>query len=127
VPFAVVFVVMCGLSLYQSRWMRRAETPPVDPAARLEEPSLTTRRSLVGLIPAFAAIAVGTIVGPGLGVILGAVVAAVGLVDLRNRAWAQGREREVGGDLLRELGRSPFSPGRRPLYTRPRNASTLAT
>ena len=127
VPFAVVFVVMCGLSLYQSRWLRDAPTPPVDPGARVEEPSDTTRRSLVAILPAIIAVAVCTIIAPGLGVIVGGVVAAVGLIDLRNRAWVQDREREAGADFLRELGRSPFTTGRRRLYTRPRKASTLRT
>ena len=36
-------------------------------------------------------------------------------------------ERETGLALYRELGPSPFSSGRRPLYTRPRNDITLAT
>ena len=52
--------------------------------------------------------------------IVGGIVAAVGLVDLRNRAWAQDREEQAGAELLRALGRSPFTAGRRPLYTRPR-------
>ncbi len=127
VPFAVVFVVMCGLSIFQSRWLREAPTPPVDPAARVEEPSDTTRRSLVHVLPAVLAVVVCTIISPGLGVIVGGVVAAVGLIDLRNRVWAQEREREADAQLMRELGRSPFATGRRPLYTRPRKASTLRT
>ena len=127
VPFAVVFLVMCGLSVYQSRWLRQAPAPPVDPAARLEEPSDTTRRSIVGILPAIVAVSVCTIIAPALGVIVAGVVAAVGVIDLRNRAWAQDREREEGSELLRELGRSPFATGKRPLYTRPRKASTLRT
>ena len=79
------------------------------------------------MLPAILAVAVCTAIAPGLGVIVGGVVAAVGLIDLRNRAWAQSREREDGTELLRELGRSPFATGRRPLYTRPRKASTLRT
>jgi hypothetical protein len=127
VPFAVVFLVVAGLSVFQSRWMRDAPTPPADPAATVEEPSDTTRRSLIGILPAILAVAVCSIVAPGLGVIVGGVVAAVGLIDLRNRAWAQAREREEGAELVRELGRSPFASGRRPLYTLPRKASTLRT
>jgi hypothetical protein len=107
--------------------MREAPAPPVDPAATLEEPSHTTRRSVIGMVPAIAAVAVCSVIAPGLGVVVGGVVAAVGLVDLRNRAWAQRREREEGAELVRELGRSPFATGRRPLYTRPRKASTLRT
>jgi hypothetical protein len=127
VPFAVVFAVMCGLSLHLTRWLRRPDVPPANPAARLEEPTDTTRRSLVATVPAFLAVAVCTIVAPGVGVIVGGVVAAIGLIDLRNRAWAQERERETGADLVRALGRSPFATGRRPVYTRPRKASTLRT
>jgi hypothetical protein len=59
--------------------------------------------------------------------VLGGVVAAVGAVDLANRSWVQGQERRTGLAIYRELGRSPFSSGRRPLYTRPRNDITLAT
>jgi len=127
VPFVVTFVALGGLSIYQSRWLRSAPTPPADPAARVEEPSLTTRRSLIGLIPAVIAVAVATLVGPGLGVVLGGVVAGVGAIDLRNRAWVRERESAIGGELYRELGGSPFSSGKRPLYTLPRNDSTLAT
>jgi hypothetical protein len=127
VPFAVVFLVMCGLSLHMTRWMRQGDAPPADPAARLEEPSDTTRRSIVAIVPAIVAVAVCTIIAAGVGVIVGGVVAAVGLIDLRNRAWAQGRERETGAELVRALGRSPFATGRRPVYTRPRKASTLRT
>ncbi len=127
VPFAVVFVLMCGLSIYQSRWLRQAPTPPVNPDARVEEPSGTWRRSIVHILPVIALVAVCTFVSPAVGVIVGGVVAAVGLIDLRNRAWAQEREREAGAELMRELGRSPFTSGRRPLYTLPRKASTLRT
>ena len=127
VPFAIVFLVMCALSVYQSRWLRQAPAPPLDPAARLEEPSDTTRRSIIGILPAIVAVSVCTIIAPALGVIVAGVVAAVGLIDLRNRAWAQDREREEGSELLRALGRSPFATGKRPLYTRPRKASTLRT
>ena len=127
VPFAVVFALVVGLSLYQSRWMRRSEAPPAGPAARLEDPSGTLRRSLVAITPVVVAVAVCTLIAPGVGVVVGAVVAAVGLVDLRNRAWAQERERALGAELLRELGGSPFATGRRALYTRPRSESTLLT
>jgi len=127
VPFVVTFVALGGLSIYQSRWLKAAATPPADPEARVEEPSLTTRRSLIGLLPAIIAIAVATLVGPGLGVVLGGVVAGVGVIDLRNRAWVREREGQLRGELYRELGGSPFSSGKRPLYTLPRIDSTLAT
>jgi hypothetical protein len=127
VPFAVVLLLVCGLSHYATRWMRRDDLPPVEPAATVEQPSDTTRRSLIGMAPAILAVLICTLIAPGLAVILGGVVAGVGLIDLRNRAWAQAREREDGVELLRQLGRSPFAAGRRPVYTRPRNARTLRT
>ena len=127
VPFVVTFAALSGLSLYQSRWLKGADAPPADPRARVEEPALTTRRSLVGLIPAVIAVAAATLIGPGLGVVLGGVVAGVGVIDLRNRAWVRTRESQLRGELYRELGGSPFSSGKRPLYTLPRNDSTLAT
>ena len=127
VPFAVVFLAIAGLSIYQTRWMRDAPTPEVDPAARIEESSDTARRSLVHLLPALVAVVACMLIAPAVAVIVGGVVAAVGLIDLRNRAWAQEREREDGAEIMRALGRSPFTSGRRPLYTRPRKASTLRT
>ncbi len=126
-PYRARLAVVCGLSLHQSRWLRQAPTPRIDPGTRVEGPSDTARRSLIHVLPAIAAVAVCTMVSPGVGVIVGGVVAAVGLIDLRNRSWAQEREREGGSEILRELGRSPFAAGRRPLYTRPRKASTLRT
>lgn len=126
VPFVVVVAVVGGLSLYSTRWMRDAPRPPAAPRARVETPADTLRRSLVGLALALVAVGLVGAAGPALAAVLGGVVAAVGGVDLLNRRWVDARERETGEEIYRELGRSPFSPGRRPLYTRPRNESTLA-
>jgi hypothetical protein len=127
VPFVVSFLVLGGVSLATSRWMRSAELDDADAATRVETAGLTVRRTVVTLALSAAAIAVAAIIGPGLAAVLGGVVAAVGAVDLANRSWVQGQERRTGLAIYRELGRSPFSSGRRPLYTRPRNDITLAT
>ena len=127
VPFAVAFAVVGGLSLYGSRWMRTAPAPEADPQIAVEAPAITIRRSLVGLAVALLAVTVASIVGPGLSVVLGGVVAAAGAVDIRNYTWARAREATLGASLFREIGRSPFASGRRPLYTRPTSESTLAT
>lgn len=119
VPFVVVLVVVGALSHRNTAWMRRAEPAAADPRARVEERSLTLRRSLVGCLLAVIAVIVAVTVGPQLGGVLGGVVAAVGAVDLRNYLWVAGRERSTGRAIFRELGGSPFAAGRRPLYTLP--------
>jgi hypothetical protein len=127
VPFAVAFLVLGAVSLATSRWLRDARPGDADPQTRVETTALTVRRTAVTLALAAAAVAVAAVIGAGLAAVLGGVVAGVGAVDLANRAWVRGEERRTGLAIYRELGRSPFSSGRRPLYTRPRNDITLAT
>ena len=62
---------------------------------------------------------VAAALGPGLAVVMGGVVAAVGAVDIRNFRWVRDRERAEGEAIFRERGASPFAGGKRPLYTRP--------
>jgi Na+/H+ antiporter NhaD/arsenite permease-like protein len=119
VPFVVVLVVVGALSHHNTGWMRRAQPAPADPRARVEERSLTLRRSLVGCLLAVVAVVIAVTVGPQFGGVLGGVVAGVGAVDLRNYLWVTGRERSTGHAIFRELGPSPFAGGRRPLYTLP--------
>lgn len=127
VPFAVAALALAGVSVMTTRWLRDAEPGDADPAARVEEARLTVRRTGVTLaLAALAVIAAAAIAG-ALAAVLGGVVAGVGAVDLVNRAWVRRRERDTGREIYRELGPSPFSSGRRPLYTRPRNDMTLAT
>lgn len=127
VPFVVVFTLLAGLSVYNTRWLRDdAAVAAAAPGARVESTSDTLRRCLVGLVLALLAVALVGAAGPGLAAVLGGVVAAVGAVDLLNDRWVRAREASTGEEIYRELGRSPFAPGRRPLYTRPRNESTLA-
>lgn len=125
VPYVVVLAAVGGLSVYNTRWMRDADPGGADPSARIESPTDTLRRSVVGLALALVAVGLVGAAGAGLAAVLGGVVSAVGAVDLLNRRWVDRREQATGEHLYRELGRSPFSPGRRPLYTLPRNASTL--
>lgn len=127
VPFAVAFVALAGVSGLTSRWLRRAEPSEADPGARIETTALTVRRTGVTLALGALAVAIAALLSGGLAAVLGGVVAGVGAVDLVNRAWVRSRERSSGVAIYRELGPSPFSSGRRPLYTRPRNDITLAT
>jgi hypothetical protein len=127
VPFVVAFLVLGGVSLLTTRWLRDAEPGGADPGVRVETAGLTVRRTGVTLALAAAAVALLTLVSGGLGAVLGGVVAGIGAVDLANRAWVRRRERATGLAIYRELGASPFSGGRRPLYTRPRKDITLAT
>jgi hypothetical protein len=127
VPFVVVVALIGGLSLFSTRWIRAGdELPEADADARIESGSDTLRRSGVSLLLALVAVGLVGAAGAGLAAVLGGVVAAVGAVDLINHRWVQRREEDTGVAIYRELGRSPFSAGRRPLYTRPLNESTLA-
>lgn len=127
VPFLVAFVAVGAFSLYASRWLRTADTPPAPDGAEVEERSVTMRRSIIKLSVALVIVAVAVAVGPGLGVVLGGLVCAVGAVDVRDYLWVRGREQTLGREIHRELGRFPLAGGARPLYTRPMNESTLAT
>jgi hypothetical protein len=127
VPFAVAFAVVAAVSGYASRWLRDAEPAGAAAGTRVETTALTVRRSLVGLVVALLAVGVAAVIGGGLAAVLGGVVAAVGAVDLANMRWVRRREAETGALIFRELGSSPFSGGRRPLYTRPTKDITLAT
>jgi hypothetical protein len=127
VPFAVVMLLIGGLSWWSTRWMRDGRPVPAkDPAARIEGPRDTLRRCLVGLVLAVVAVGLVGAAGAGLAAVLGGVVAAVGAVDLINHRHVRAREEATGEAIYRELGSSPFAAGRRPLYTLPLNESTLA-
>ena len=64
-------------------------------------------------------VAFGIVFTGALAAVLGGVVAAVGAVDLLNLRRVRARERAQGRAIYRELGSSPFSSGRRPLFSRP--------
>jgi hypothetical protein len=118
-PFVVAFVAVGAFSHYNARWLRTAPTPAAAPGVRVEERNLTLRRTLISLILPVVAIGVMSVLSIALAVVLGGIVAGVGAVDLRNFVWVRDRERERNVEIYRELGRSPFSGGKRPLYTRP--------
>jgi hypothetical protein len=127
VPWIVATLALAGMSVLTTRWLRAAEPGDASAAASVETTALTVRRTSVSLALGAAAVVVAAVLGGALAAVFGGVVAGVGAVDLVNRAWVMRRERETGLALYRELGPSPFSSGRRPLYTRPRNDITLAT
>ena len=119
VPFAVAFVAVGAFSLRNSRWLRAAPRPAAVNGVRIEERSHTARRVLVSLVLPLIAVGVAASLGPGLAVVMGAIVAGVGAVDIRNFLWVRELERSEGDEIFRELGSSPFAGGKRPLYTRP--------
>jgi len=126
VPFTLCLVLIGGLSFVSTRWMRSDEDLPPAGGVRVEDSAGTMRRCVVGLVLALAAVGLVGAAGAGLAAVLGGVVAAVGAVDLVNHQKVRLREEATDAAIYRELGGSPFSAGRRPLYTRPLNESTLA-
>ena len=61
-----------------------------------------------------------------LGAVIGGAFAGIGAVDLATQRWAAAT-RAAGTIVYRELGASPFSGGRRRIYTRPTADITDAT
>ncbi|MGD9694526.1 MAG: hypothetical protein AB7V42_02565 [Thermoleophilia bacterium] len=127
IPFVATFVALAAVSSFSSKWLRSGETGPASEEARVEIRSETIRRCSISLLIGAAAVGAGIAAGGGLSAVLGGVLCGVGLVDLLNLRSVRARERADGTEVFRELGASPFAGGRRPLYTRPRNASTLST
>lgn len=119
VPFAIAFVVVGAVSLASSRWLRSAEAPAAADGVRVETASETARRTLVAISAPLLVVAFGIVFTGALAAVLGGVVAAVGAVDLLNMRRVRARERAQGQAIYRELGPSPFSSGRRPLFSRP--------
>ncbi len=118
-PFIVAFVAVGGFSLYNARWLQTADMTDAAPGVRVEERSLTIRRTLITLVLPLIAVGVVSVLSIGLAVVLGGIVAGVGAVDLRNFIWVRDREAADQVTIYRELGKSPFSSGKRPVYTRP--------
>jgi len=118
-PFIVAFVAVGAFSFYNARWLRGAPMPPAASGVRVEERNLTIRRTVITLVLPLIAVGVVSVLSIGLAVVLGGILAGVGAVDLRNFIWVRDREGTTGQAIYRELGKSPFSGGKRPLYTRP--------
>lgn len=127
VPFFVAFAAMTAFSLQASRWMRAAEVHPAPAGASLEEEPATRRRAMVKLVIALVLVGLAVSLGPVTGAVFGGLIAAVGVVELRDHTWVRDREAASGVAILREVGRMPLSGGGRALYTRPLSASTLRT
>lgn len=128
VAIALILAILwatVGPSGHARKAAAKAPEPPGD--AAIEPQSLTVRRTLVGLAP--VAVAVGALIAlrPETGVILAGVPAGIGAGDLWTLGWARSFETSRGDALLRESPPTPFSGGRRPLYTRPMKELTEAT
>ena len=105
VPFVVVVVLVGGISVWSTRWMRNPGLPKPEGGGAI-------------VLPLVFMIVVVAIVPPA-AVALAGVVAGVGAVDLWNFNWVRAREHAMRRGIYRELGPSTFTSGRRPLYTRP--------
>lgn len=130
IPFAafaaalVLFQAISGLRFVQ-QGAQSAGVPAPD--ATVERPTGTVRRVAVSLgLPIIAVILV-SLVDAELTAWVAGVPFGVGLVDLGTAGWVVRREQRTESRLYRELGRSPFASGRRPIYTVPRSAMTLDT
>ncbi len=126
VPFVVAFAAMAGVSLYVSRGLRGATAATAPQDARVEDASVTTRRSLLKLAVGLFLVGVATSLGPATAAVFGGLLAGVGAVQLRDYQWLTAREKASGQELHREVGLPPFR-GSRTLYTLPMKPSTLAT
>jgi len=127
VPFVVAFAAMAAFSAYGSRWMRTAQMPSAPDGVRVEDEAATVRRSLVKVAVALVLVALAVSLGPAFAAVFGGLLAGAGAVELRDYTWLKERERALGREIHRELGRFPLGGGKRALYTRPMSASTLAT
>ncbi len=128
VPFAVAALVLAGVQFaIMTRWLRgeAASAGPPSADAEVELAAHTVRRSLIKLVLFLGVLVL--MVPLGLSGVFGGVVAGIGAVDLGTSLWLDRQEAARGVTVYREVGASPFSGGRRTIYTRPTSASTLDT
>ena len=127
VLFAVSTAVVGLTGALRGGWIDEAAAPAVPPGTPVEGRRDTVQRTLVILLPACALIAACLPLAVGLAALIAGVVAGTGIGDLAGARRARRREAAAATTLYRELGGHPFAGPRRPLYTRPRSASTLST
>jgi hypothetical protein len=127
VLFAVSAALVGGASVVRAGWIARAPASPAPPGVGEESAADTRRRTVVVAAPALVLMVAALVVGGGLGALVAGVIAGSGAGELRGARLTGRREAAEGLDLWRELGAHPFAGPRRPLYTRPRSASTLRT
>ena len=110
------------------RLRREAPLASVPPGGRaLEELSVTRRRVCVALIPAVVVLAVLVGLAPETAAVVAGVPAGVGAGELWLLGWARKFQDDHREELFREAPSSPFSAGRREVYTLPMNEVTDAT
>ena len=119
VPFVVVVVLVGGISVWSTRWLRNPDLPKPEGGGAIEPANETVRRTMVMLVLPLVFMVVVVAIVPPAAVALAGVVAGVGAVDLWNFNWVRAREHAMRRGIYRELGPSTFTSGRRPLYTRP--------
>lgn len=125
--FAVSGTTLGVTGALRCGWIDEVTAVAVPPGAALERRRDTVQRTAVILLPACVLIAACLPLAVGLAALIAGVVAGTGVGDLAGARRARRREQATGSVLYRELGGHPFAGPRRPLYTRPRSASTLST
>jgi hypothetical protein len=131
VLFAIVNVVLAviwggfGPASRLRREAPRASTPPEWHS--IEPPNVTRRRVLVGLAPVVLVLAVVIVVAPESAAVLAGVPAGIGAGELWLLGWARRYQDDNSEELLRDVPASPFTGGKRTVYTRPMNEATDAT
>lgn len=125
--FAVSGTALGVTGVLRGGWIDEAAAPAVPPGATVERRRDTVQRTVVISLPACVLIAACLPLAVGLAALIAGVVAGTGIGDLAGARRARRREQGTASALYRELGGHPFAGPRRPLYTRPRSASTLST
>lgn len=125
--FAVSGTAVGVTAALRGGWIDEETAPTVPPGTAVEGRRDTVQRTLVVLLPACVLVAACLPLAVGLAALISGVVAGTGVGDLAGARRARRRQLGTGATLYRELGGHPFAGPRRPLYTRPRSASTLST
>src|SRR5204862_1176137 len=129
VPFAIglgVSLAVTGGSFGTIR--KSARSAPAAPAdAEVEDGDRTARRLSLPLLVVAGAVAISVGIAGALGALVGGVAAGIGTVELVAARWSARHASHEGVELLREARVFLLATARRPIYTRPTSASTLAT
>jgi hypothetical protein len=129
VPFAIGLLIALGVTAASFGTIRKAaESAPAAPVdAEIEDGDRTARRLSLPLLVVAGAVAISVGIAGALGALVGGVAAGIGIVELVAARWSVRYASRQGVELLREARVFLLATARRPIYTRPTSASTLAT
>lgn len=119
VPFVLVAVLLGAVQYALGfRWYRSAiAAAPAAPTGAEREPEAQTPTRVSRTLLVYVVLIAGAILtGRGLGAVIGGVVFGVGIVDLYTWRWLVQRQRAGAPIAYREISKSLFASGRRPLY-----------